>query len=112
MSEPEYLILNGQEIRSILEKFVLAAKNLFAKYDSNGEFLSYANSLTATSFVVESLEAFIVRLKDLANLKKDDSNESYYGNLLNDFDDPFNDSQYVEKLTRYILSYTGNTSQV
>lgn len=108
MCEPEYLILHGEKIGSTLEKFVLAAKSLFGKYDSNGEFLSYANSLTATSFVVESLESFISQLKQLKNLNENE--KSHYDNLLNDFVDPFNDSQYVEKLTRYILSYTGNTS--
>ena len=77
-----------------------AANALVGDYiELNDEMVSYSNSLTATSVVLEAINAFLSALASNPNLS----------HFANEFD-AFADRQFVQKIVSYVLSFRSTTS--
>ena len=65
----------------------------------NEDMVSYSNSLTATSVVLESINEFLNSLQSIQEL-------SHFVKQFN----KFNDKRYLENIVRYILTFRSTTS--
>eukprot|EP00485_Elphidium_margaritaceum_P012833 CAMPEP_0202713118 /NCGR_PEP_ID=MMETSP1385-20130828/50036_1 /ASSEMBLY_ACC=CAM_ASM_000861 /TAXON_ID=933848 /ORGANISM="Elphidium margaritaceum" /LENGTH=729 /DNA_ID=CAMNT_0049373367 /DNA_START=38 /DNA_END=2227 /DNA_ORIENTATION=- len=90
----------SEQVHTLLSSFMDAANALVRTYVRIEEDkVCYSNSLTATSTVLESLDAFLAAL----------SQHPQFASMTAAFT-KFGDAHYMECLTRYVLSFTSTTS--
>eukprot|EP01083_Nonionella_stella_P098457 276892_1 len=94
--------LQSSEMQKLLKSFMSTANVLvkdYSKLDHN--MISYSNSLTATSVVLESINEFLNSLRTI-NIEGSKA-------LVGEFT-KFNDKDYIESIIRYILTFRSTTS--
>ena len=89
--------LQSDEVRDLLNAFMDAANALVKDYSKiSSDMISYSNSLTATSVVLESINEFVTAISGISGFE---------GKFTK-----FEDGAFVENVVRYILTFRSTTS--